>query len=200
MKRLVCLLVCATAVLTAAEARAQEVSFGVKGGLLRATLENEGIVSFDPKSDNGFTAGASLGIELKHGIRIQPELLFADRRLHGTSGSVTVTAKMRAFDVPLLLVGRGNLDGNVQPVFYAGPQFSYISKVRQSVGSTTVDSTDDIRSLDFGLTLGAGLEAKAGRGAFTLEGRINLGLRDLTIDSTNSQKTRALALMAGYRF
>jgi hypothetical protein len=192
-------MVLASASVVSAQSSEPRVSFGVKAGLVRATVSSDD-ASFDPTAQNGFGAGVTLGIELGRGIRFQPEAIFSNQKFGQTEGNDTLTVKARFVDVPLLLATRGNVDGKAQPVFYAGPMLGFRSKVTQTLNTVTVDSTDEIEKVNVGFVLGAGVEIQSGRGALTFEGRVNLGVRNLSKDKTDSLKSRSFMLLAGYRF
>lgn len=201
MKVLMAVAVCAVMAGPAvAAASAQTMTFGIKGGLVRSTVSHEGLTSFDPKAENGMSAGVAGGFDLGHNLRFQPELLLSNRKFKSPAGSTTVHVEARTFDVPLLLAAHATTSGRVQPMIYAGPQLNFRSKVTQKVGTSTTDLKDEFRALDLNLTVGGGVEIGTGRGAVILEGRANLGLRDLSVDTTNKIKTRAFLLLAGYRF
>jgi hypothetical protein len=181
-------------------AEAQTMSFAIKGGLTRSTVSHEGLTSFDPKAENGMSLGAAGGVDLGHTVRFQPELMLSNRKFKSLAGSTTVHVESRTIDVPLLLTAHATTGGRIQPMIYAGPQLNFLSKATQTVGATTTDLKDQFRTVDVNLTVGGGVEIGAGRGAVTLEGRASLGLRDLSVDTTNTLKTRAVLVLAGYRF
>lgn len=188
----------ALAVSIPAPVHAQAVSAGIKGGLNVSKAAASGTDGFTTKVGAGGSLGGFVAIALGETARIQPEVLFSARRFSGVFSDFTVTN--RAVEVPILLHLTFSHDRRVQPVLFAGPQLTFISKVTQSTPQGDIDISDNIAGVDAGLTFGAGLEMAAGRGAFVVDGRVNLGMRDLSETGPPALKSRAFLLLAGYRF
>ncbi|MBD3317012.1 MAG: outer membrane beta-barrel protein [Chitinivibrionales bacterium] len=64
------------------------------------------------------------------------------------------------------------------------------------------DIADHTRSLDLGVAIGAGIDAKAGPGHFTFEFRYSAGFLDVFDDDRNAEeiKNAAVAILAGYAY
>ena len=69
------------------------------------------------------------------------------------------------------------------------------------------DVSDQVRSVDWGLVLGGGVDLDAGSGTLTLEGRYTLGLKDLRRDpepdetvSGFNPRNGVLSILVGFAF
>jgi hypothetical protein len=185
-------------VTNAQQSYAEDQGFGVKGGFVGASLSVEGPGAFDTNADPGPVLGGFVGIDLTPGVRLQPEVLFARRRFQSPDFEEALAIDARVIEVPVLVHKRFNR--RVQPVIFAGPQLGIIFEVRQRFGQIRTDISREIRDVDFGVVAGAGLEARAGRGAIVMEGRVNAGFRDLSEADDTDMKSRGFLVLFGYRF
>jgi len=184
----------------AAPARAQGVEFGVKGGLVRATLATSGEGAFDTGAESGGSLGVSVGVPLGANWRLQPEVLVGTLRfaVEGTPASVSISG--RIVEGPVLVHARFGEASRVRPLLFAGPVLSVISKVTQSTDGFEEDVSDQVANVDAGITAGGGFEVAAGRGAMTVDVRINVGFRNLNEADIPRFKSRAWQFLLGYRF
>lgn len=195
----------ALALLIASTAQAQ-MSVGLRGGLSYAELAGDQI-STDPKT--GFVAGAYVGIKISGNWVVMPEASYVQKgaKVEGfeeaTGEPLTVTTDI---DYVELLVPVGiNLaveSESVQPRLYAGPTlgFALRCKIDPDTGETPSDCKDSVKSTDFGLVFGIGVELGSGPGAFLADLRYDYGIADINDtedDITNSN--RSLQLLVGYR-
>lgn len=183
-----------------AEVSAQSAFFGIKGGLAVADISTSGTGGFDAGAGTGPLIGGVAGVRITARARVQVEVLFGQRRVSATEGAVDAEIRSRGLEIPLLFVVNGPQDRRVVPMIYAGPQLNVISKVTQTVGGSEIDLSDRIKNSDPGITFGGGLEIAAARGAFTIDARGNVGLRNVNEDPAPTFKSRAFQLLAGYRF
>ena len=90
----------------------------------------------------------------------------------------------------------------------AGPQIGFLVKAENEIdftssndlvknSSTTVDSKDSFKSVDFGFNIGAGYKLESGLN-FAL--RYNLGLSNIADNEGSTWKNRVFQLSAGYTF
>ncbi|MFB6454597.1 porin family protein [Chitinophaga sp. Hz27] len=132
-------------------AQAQNIHFGVKGGLNIAKMTN-----FDAyKTRASFNAGAFVNIGLGKDFSIQPELLYSSQGTkvkRGSWGPITFqdgSIKTDYINIPVML------QYSIVPSFYveAGPQLGIL------VGAKSTDTKnmkDYMTTADFGLGLGCG--------------------------------------------
>ncbi|RSK23868.1 porin family protein [Hymenobacter metallilatus] len=180
------------ATLAVTETKAQSIRFGLKGG---GNLSNlSGDLTDEDRYENkvGFHGGAMLNIGLLDDgfLSVQPEVLFSQKGfkfaenqafgLYQYSGSRTYNY----IDVPVLL--KINADGFY---FEAGPQYSYLMKVKdetkRSINGTvfnTYSGTTDLSNVnrnEIGYAAGLGFQSDAG---FLIGLRYNGSLTDFAKD------------------
>ncbi|MBD3345402.1 MAG: outer membrane beta-barrel protein [Chitinivibrionales bacterium] len=191
-------------------------------------LENQwrGDDAFDVLSDNNFyfvAGGISAKFMLSRNIAIQPEVLYhrSGKRYDAQVGTQVfddVEIKTDYLTIPVLFKLQIPTAGFLRPNLYAGPHLSiqlnsevdnlqnvpaglnlgYLSPFR-----TEDDADDEIRNLDAGITLGAGVDFKLGPGYLGLEARwmrgfVNVFDTDELTDNAEEVKNSSLLVMAGY--
>jgi hypothetical protein len=187
------LLVVLTAALLSAPAVgfAQAPSFGIKGGLNLANIGGDGVEDVDYRA--GLNLGAFVSIPAGAMLSIQPEAFFSQKG--NKSGSVK--SSFNYLEVPLLLKLSPSLPGDfVRPIFFAGPSAGILLSAKDADGD---DFKDFLKSADFGLTVGGGVEF----GKLSVDARYNLGLSAINKEgignATSDIKNRAITAMPGYR-
>jgi hypothetical protein len=202
MRILVCAAVCAVALTMGAKpAWAQDpaVSAGVKVGVTSATIAVTGFPGFEPERRAGLLGGAFISFGGQK-VRVQPEVMVTTRKFVSASPGGDIEVASRTVDVPLLLVGRFRSESRAHPILFAGPYLAFISKTTQTVGGVETDIDSQIKGTDAGLVFGVGLEVDGARGAFVMEARYALGLKDVAEASAITFKSRTLMASVGYRF
>ncbi|MET3876780.1 outer membrane beta-barrel protein [Chitinophaga sp. OAE865] len=163
--------------------QAQNVKFGVKGGLNISKLT----ATDGSKALAGFHAGGLVNIGLGKTWAIQPELVYSTQ---GTKAERSVlwltssnTVKVNYINVPVMV------QYSIVPEFYleAGPQVGFLTAAKVKSGDVTVDIKNNMQSVDFGLGFGFGYKFDMGLG---VSGRYNFGLTKVydsdQVDSKNS--------------
>ena len=200
----------ALAVMAFGIANAQDVKFGLKGGLYVSNFsgDTEGL---DFKSRFGFNVGAFAEIKFSEQFALQPEVLYS-----------TQGARVEDFGVQVDEFGFFTADASFNlayinvPVMFkyfatekfsleAGPQIGFLvsAKLKTEVdgyGSNTQDIKDNFESIDFGLNLGAGYDFTEN---FSVSARYNLGLANIanTEEGDDSKLHNGVfSLSAGYKF
>ncbi|KOP37427.1 PorT family protein [Flavobacterium sp. WLB] len=200
----------AIAVMAFGMANAQDVKFGLKGGLNVSNFsgDTEGI---DFKSRFGFNAGGFVEIKFSEKFALQPEVLYS-----------TQGAKVDNFNLDVDGIGTVNADVafnlayiNVPVMFKyfaaekfsleAGPQIGFLVSAETKTkvdgyGSSKVDIKDNFESIDFGLNLGAGYDFTEN---FSAGVRYNLGLANIakTEEGDDSKVHNGVfSLSVGYKF
>ncbi len=149
--------------------QAQDIKFGVKGGVNFANLTD--LSGADLDSRTGFHLGAVLQLSLMETFAIQPELLYSAQ---GASiGDFDID--LDYINIPILAKLKFAGIASVE----AGPQFGFvindgIEEFAQSFGGDA-----EAKSFDLGLAVGAGVEF----GGFFGQVRYNLGLTEVADDS-----------------
>lgn len=160
---------------------AQDVQFGLKGGLNFANFKGDDIEDTDVKTDIFIGAFARFSIDEK--LAFQPEMVYSRQgfKIDGDGGDITW--KSNYLNIPLLL--RAELADKFHAV--AGPQigFHLSSEAEVDSGDATIsgDADDQMKGLDFGLALGFeyDITEKVAVGL-----RYNLGLSNI-IDEDNAK-------------
>lgn len=214
--------------MTTREATSQSrLKLGILGGFNMANLDIEiGEISLqllelnpdinleNPVTDTRlvFGIGAILeyGLSSNTSIRFEPMYLQkgTQAKTKGSNGEdIESTLKLSYFEFPVLL--KFNLtSGNVYPYVLAGPSVGYNLSAKSEVVSAGAHFESDLKrttkSMDFGLSVGAGVSFSLGKIALFLEGRFIKGF--INIDDTNARftglerriKTKGIQLMSGF--
>lgn len=218
--------------LISASASAQGITGkGVKIGLNGAKLAgdfgdvlNDGLVSLgftnvsvDEKRRIGFSAGAFFTYSINEMFAVQPEILFTmkgskydtEATLSGITVKTTATEKLNYLEIPVLAKVVIPVEGKFSPNLFAGPYFaiklSAKVKAEATVSGITVEAEaddDDVRSFDYGMVFGGGVDYSLATGKVTFDVRYSLGLRDIydTSGTDFSVKNSVISAMIGYSF
>ncbi|TVQ75087.1 MAG: PorT family protein [Balneolaceae bacterium] len=185
------------------------ISFGIKGGV------NIANVSFDDFDDNdtrtGFTIGAVLDIGIPmFPVGVETGLYYSQQgttvsfseTIEGMTMTLDGTTKLDYLKIPVLAKVNFGPPGPFSPHLLAGPYAAFILNAEQEVsfmGETeTVDISDDVESMDFGLILGLGADFNLMVTTISVQGRYSLGLSDIFEDE--GSKNRVISLVAGFTF
>lgn len=191
---------------------AQDVKFGIKGGVNFATLTGD---VEDTSMKVGFNVGGLVEIKVSEKFSVQPELLFSTQ---GAKEEYSETSGADSYKVENNL-NLGYLNIPIMAKYYvidkfsleAGPQFGFLMSAKsdytetQTIGGVTstfseeVDVKDDMNSVDFGINFGAGYDFTENISAGV---RYNLGLSDITDEQEDNfeMKNSVIALSIGYKF
>ncbi len=118
----------------------QGIGLGIKGGM---NFANQSITNISTDTRTGFAGGAYLVLNFSDKWGLQPEVLFSSQGAELPN----TTSEFNYMSIPVLL--------RYKPIsflsFEAGPQFSRLLKAKND--NATI--TDDFKSSDFGLAVGA---------------------------------------------
>ena len=138
-------------------ATAQNINFGLKGGVVFNTDKGEvwndatsNIFKKDGKAATGFQAGALARVSLA-GIYIQPELLYTQFKNEYNVEGRNLDVTKKRMDIPVNVGKRFLGIAHVQ----AGPVFSYYFDDKLSVKEFTTAKQDEF---NVGMQIGAGVE------------------------------------------
>ncbi len=184
-----------------------QVSLGFHGGLSLATMGGDD-ASDETDYRTGIGFGASLAIPVSDVVSIQPEVLYLQKGAEWNWDGAEVTLEADYVEVPLFLRIDVPTEGIVAPYFMFGPAIGFKAGC-QYTGEGGVVSFEmgcdeagiDIKSIDLGGVVAAGLGIETGPGEIMLGARYNLGLT--TIDDSAHEwdlKSRAFTFLAGYSF
>ncbi len=211
VKRNVVVFLMAAVLLGALAPRAgADVSLGVKGGMSLSKVKAD-LFSTDNRA--GFLGGLTLGIDLGPNLGVQPELLYVRKgaKLFSTelSWDGHIYANFGAnldvdyVEVPLLLrVGTAGA-GPVELRALAGPVFSF--KANEAISTSGLLGlhwpTDQVKSTDTGVALGAAAAVRNGNTKIVAEGRYTLGLTNVSkLPVGGDMKNGTVYLTVGLEF
>lgn len=172
---------------------AQEVTFGVKGGLNVANqkFKVEG-GSLSPDARVGFHIGGFATIMFSDQFGLQPELMFTTAGSNFKLLDEKIVQKFNYLAVPVLF--------RYQPIeilnFHAGPQIGFLLGAEAEVGDISGD-VEDAKSLDFGAAFGAGVDLPGGLG---FNARYIAGLANVYDIDEMKVRNNVLQLSVTYRF
>lgn len=167
MKKIFLLLVMAGSV---AVSKAQQITYGVKGGLNVANIGGEDVD--DNKAKLGFHLGGFVNVSVAESFSIQPELVYS---LQGVKFDGDSKYNLSYLNIPVLA------RYSTQSGFFGetGPQLGFLvsAKAKQDGESTNVK--DAFRKTDFSWAFGVGYLTQSNIG---VSARFNLGLSKLDED------------------
>jgi hypothetical protein len=175
-----------TGVFFLANVNAQDVKFGVKGGVNFSNIEGEG-TNLDART--GFHLGVITEISFSDKFSVQPEVLYSAQ---GAKLKNFGTSQIDYLSVPILakyyIVENFSIE--------AGPQVSFlVNDVFTFEESSKEDENLNAESLDFGFNFGLGY--KFDNGLFA-QARYNLGITP--IEENPDITNRVFQLSVGYQF
>lgn len=184
-------LVCAVVLIAGISgfAAAADLSYGVKGGINMANLTGDGIS--DTSSAMRFALGGFLTYSVSDNFVLQPELLYTQKGCEFDSFGITSKLKFDYIEIPILakyLISPGK---STCPFIFGGPVIATL----MSAKFDDEDAKDNIKSTDFGLVIGAGVELESG---ISIDIRYNMGLTKIAKDGGDIKNT-VISLMVGYK-
>ena len=171
------------------------VTVGVKGGVNIATLKFEGDDE-DVKSLVGAVAGLFVGQQINDTVGWRLEGLFSQKGAKDAETGEDAKNKLTYVDVNPLLVFSPSGGSDTRFNLFTGPQIAFNTAAKfVEAGQPDQDFKDEVKSTDFGWTVGAGIES----GRFTADARYTLGLTNIAKNSSNSVKNGVFAVMVGVK-
>lgn len=154
---------------------AGDITFGVKAGYANTNFTKDA----ETDAASNFYIGGLVDISISEEFHVQPELLYS---MEGGDNDGTAISFVR---IPIM-AKYYVMDGlNLQ----AGPQLGFVA------GGD--DIKDDLKSLDYGLGIGAAYELESG---LFFDARYNLGLANLSDADGFDVGTASFNVGLGYRF
>lgn len=179
-------------VLQAGSVTAQHANFGIKGGLNVYTINNENDAEFDSKA--GFNLGLLSHIHLAKQWAVQPEIVYSLQGATINTGNVETKINLGYINIPVLFQYMFDNGFRLQ----AGPQLGFLVSAKSKTGSSSVDIKDNLKTVDFGLGVGAGyVHTPSG---FGVDARYNFGLSNINDNSSDKLFNRGFQLGVFYLF
>jgi opacity protein-like surface antigen len=131
----------------------------------------------------GFIGGAYITYSLNRQFAIQPEILYVNKGAAKDLILINATWAIDYLEVPVLLKFDIVPNGPVHPNLFVGPAMSVLMSSKFHVLDYDFDVSDGMKTMDFGLVFGGGLDYKR----FTFDVRYTLGLTN-TVDAAKVNK------------
>ena len=201
--------VSALAFICGASSAAHAQRFGITAGATFSSVRTSGDLTLSNRT--GSTFGVSLQVPAGSTFTFQPELLFISKGAKFSSANSVGNFRLDYVEIPLLL--RYDISrGIIGPHIYLGPSagFNVGCNVSGTLTSGTNTSTTcsnnnfKPKSLDYGITAGAGVDFNLGGLAATGGARYGIGLADIRSDNSTTFRNRVhngvLSLYVGLLF
>ncbi|MEG9328807.1 Outer membrane protein beta-barrel domain-containing protein [Salinimicrobium catena] len=164
--------------------QAQEMGFGIKGGVNFANLSGDDVDDIDGRT--GFHLGLLAEFGLTESFSIQPEVLYSaqgakDDEMNWNLDYLTIPVMAKYYAVPGFSIE-------------AGPYVGFNVKSEVEMDGVSVDVEDETESTDFGVGFGLGYELPMG---VFFQARYNMGLSDIASDA--DAKNSVFQLSVGYK-
>jgi len=173
---------------------------GIKGGINISNLNVDPQELEDDNSLQSFAVGAWWGIPVNRRLTIQTEALYSVKGDAESAGGYTASTHMGYIDVPVLAKIGFLHSAPVQPSLFLGPSLavnlSAKSKLQGNGSDADVDVKDQVRTFDFGLVVGGGVDFQVAERTFGVDLRYSKGLSNVVGEGANgSARNDVIAVM-----
>ena len=219
MKRLITIIatgILALMLLLPSSSSAAGIKGGFKVGATSAKLYGDDVTAFeddlgeDFKSRLGFSAGAFITLNIVEMFAIQPEVLYTMKGLtyeeEIMGETLKLWMKLDYLEIPVLVKVMMGSQGSIKPCIFAGPAVAIkiSGKVKATyAGDSAEEDIEDLKSTDFGLVVGAGIDfgiGAPGTSSFSIDFRYSMGLSSISEFEGEDVKNGAFSLMLGFSF
>jgi len=193
-----------------------QLNFGVKAGLNLANMtakDKDNTWSDDYSMKTGFHLGVTAGFSIMDNLFIEPGLLFSTKGFKVDEDGGNYTFNMNYLDIPINAIYKIDL-GCLNVFVHTGPYFGYAisGKMKsddkifmtdnfeltdeQDIEIGSDEAKDDIKALDIGWNIGAGVEISG----ITVGIQYGLGLANLSPSTANETvaKNKVIGISVGY--
>jgi hypothetical protein len=173
---------------------------GIKGGMNISNLNVDPQELEDDNSLQSYAVGAWWGIPVNRRLTIQTEALYSVKGDAESAGGYTASTHMGYIDVPVLAKVGFLHSAPVQPSLFLGPSLavnlSAKSKLQGNGSDADVDVKDQVRTFDFGLVVGGGVDFQVAERTFGVDLRYSKGLSNVVGEGANgSARNDVIAVM-----
>ncbi|WP_109299153.1 porin family protein [Aquimarina sp. AU474] len=188
-----------TSIFITAVSQAQEIKFGVKGGLNLSTLSGD---SPNISGRTSFHGGAVLEVKFNDKFALQPELLYSEQGASAENGQlVNIETKLRLNYINIPILAKYYLTKGLS--VEAGPQLGILidAGVQDTIDGVLQgeeDAKDQFKNIDFSFGFGLGYNLTQ---HFFTQARYNVGLSNVFEDDNNFEDANGVfQLSVGYLF
>jgi hypothetical protein len=179
-------------ILIAGFANAQHFNLGIKGGLNLYNIQNDNNVKYDMKT--GFHLGLLGHIHIDRSIAVQPELVYSSQGAKYTVSGTEYKLNLGYINLPVMLQYMFNNGFRLE----AGPQVGFLISAKSEANNASIDVKDNLKTIDFGVGLGAGyIKPSTGLGFGV---RYNAGLSNINENTTVKSTNSGFQLSVFYQF
>ncbi|GAA4751851.1 porin family protein [Flavisolibacter ginsenosidimutans] len=167
---------------------AQNVDFGLKGGLnLASWTTNSNGAGYQNRL--AYHVGGLAQINLTPQIAVQPEVVYSSQGTKYTLGSNEHSLALNYINIPVMV--QAKIGSGVYAE--AGPQIGFLTSVSDKINSTETNyfTTQDFKNTDVALGFGLGFQGSSGIG---VDARYNLGLTNINNAGSNDIKNNVLQI------
>ncbi len=157
--------------------KAQDVHFGIKGGLNASNLNITNNQGNNLDTKIGFNAGLLAHIHAGKSFAIQPEVYYSSEGAQFKGTSPKTTYQLGYINVPVLgqyMFGNGF---RVE----AGPQVGFLINAKTKMGSLSTDVKKNYKTTSFSIPVGVGYLTSYGLG---FDARYNFGISNINEDKS----------------
>lgn len=159
---------------------------GIKIGLNLANVTGDDIeINWENKM--GFCAGGFMTFNLSNMFAIQPEAFFTMKGYKSDQEWNFYKLTITYLEIPVLAKILILTEGTIKPNIFAGPSLGI-----------RISGEEDMKSTDFGLIFGGGIDFAFGTGNFLVDFRYSMGLS--SIYENEDVKNTVISIMVGYYF
>jgi hypothetical protein len=181
-----------SAILMTTTANAQHVNVGVKGGLNIYNIKNSSSLEYDSKV--GLHLGLLGHIHLAPQFAIQPEIVYSVQGAKYSVANVETKLNLNYINVPVMFQYMFQNGFRLE----AGPQVGFLISAKSEVNNNSSDIKTNLKTVDFGLGIGAGyIQTSSG---FGVDARYNIGLNSIYETGSVKSTNRGFQLGVFYQF
>ncbi|MEB8329919.1 porin family protein [Flavobacteriaceae bacterium KMM 6897] len=171
---------------------AQEVNIGIKGGLNAYTVGGDD--TEDAETKLGYNLGLLGHVHISDRFGIQPEIVYSTQGTKGNESGADLKVNLDYINVPVLFQYMYDNGFRLQ----AGPQVGFLTSAKVKGDGISVDIKDDIKSIDFALSVGASyVHPPSG---FGVDARYNYGISNINEDDSSKAFNRGFQVGVFYLF
>ncbi|MEZ5319870.1 MAG: porin family protein [Vicinamibacterales bacterium] len=180
-----------------------KIGGGVKAGVNFSTVTGDIDDGVSKSMRTGGAVGGFISMPLTDRVTFEPEILYSMEgvKLEITEAGTTLesTAKVGVVQIPFLFRFAMPSSGKVSGYVVAGPAVGVLASAKQTnpLGGGDEDIKDQLKSADFSLVVGAGVNIQR----FLVEARYSAGLTDVNKEDTGSKnRLQVFSILLGVRF
>ncbi len=166
---------------------------GIKIGYNHSTIVGQNLPGKAVSGIPGFSVGGYYSYRFNERLSLKQELLLATKGcVINTVGDISLYNIFIYLELPVLAQITFKQRNKFMPIIYCGPAIS-----KKIVTLNFVGIVEDVRKIDYGLIVGAGIEYWK----LSLDLRYNRSLIDFDLsDKNNVLKNHTVSLLAGFSF